>query len=684
MNLNGHDAAVYTDSNRTVRSAPPSKPPDLSCLFLREELAIEKRYNRVCLWVGSFFFLFSFILTFFTKSDYTNPNNISNIIGLSLFYGYSLLNRVILARGRYHWLQKYVTVFVSITCISIILTGYANAVDYVHATRSVTIAVYFIAIIISGLYQSPNLPLFAAGFAGIEYALIFFSAMSSGWPVYWQMETFQKNILTFDILIVKLVLFALAGFIVHLTARRHRILIRQRRDSVRQLIRATENQKKSEEKAVYFETYDELTGLPNQKYFRQLLNEHIIMSKARNRVFAVMCIGIDAFLNINQLYGMEVGNAVLKKVSDRLRRIYRHDDVCCRFLGDRFLVLFAEVGSGDGVSGLIEKTQTAFDIPVKIDVHQFRITASGGIVIFPNDGASPDELIKNAESAMYNAKFAGKNQFRLYDENRQQQVEKRLKIDKELRGALENNEFTLVFQPKVNREEKIVGAEALLRWSNPVLGPVPPSDFIPIAEKSGMIIPIGLYVFETCCRYVVKWASRGGTPIRITVNVSAVQFNRPDFTEIIKTVLDATGVDASWLGIEITETGIMVDEKECIQKLKAIKEMGLTISIDDFGIGYSSLKRLGDYPLDILKIDKSFVDGLPESTNSVTIVKSIVDLGHNLGYEIVAEGVETIEQRDFLRSAGCEQFQGYYYYKPMPAKAFEKQLALTSPALCQN
>ncbi len=647
---------------------------DLDSLFSREEFHIEKRFNRICLWSAILFLLFSLILTFITDSDFSNPNVISNIAGLIVFLGYTLLTRMLLNRGIYNRLQKYATIFFTISVISIIVAGYVQGVDYVHATRTITLTAYFIAIIASGLYQNPTLPLFAAALACIEYSLLFFSAVFNGFPVHWKMETFRENILTFDILVVNLIFYMAAGIMVHFTARRHRSLMKQRRDSVRQLIRATEDRNKSEKKAAYYEKYDELTGLPNQKQFRLDLDKHITMAKARDRVFAVMCLGLDAFLHVNQLYGMDTGNIVLKEVGARLQKLYRNDDICCRFMGDSFLVLFADVRSSDSVSDLIKKTQNAFNDPVTANGQTIRVSASGGIVIFPNDGSTPDELVEKSESAMYSAKLLGKNQFRLYDEGRQQQLEDRIKIEKELSGALENGEFRVVYQPKVDSQDKVVGAEALLRWDNQTLGPVRPDNFIPIAEKSDIIVPIGLHVFTECCLHAVRWAAEGMDEIRISINVSAVQFSRRDFTDSIRKIIDQTGADPKWLGIEITETGIMSNEADCIEKLKTIKDMGLTVSIDDFGIGYSSLKRLGDYPLDTLKIDKSFVDGLPGSTTSVTIVQAIVDLAHNLGYSVVAEGVETAEQRNFLQSLGCEKFQGYFYYKPLTVEDFAQML----------
>ncbi len=657
---------------------------DLEELYRQEEFQIENRFNKVCLWFSFFFLVFAVLLSLITKSNLLDTNNASNIIGVSIFITYILLTRLLLIKGLYSDAQKYATVFFTISCITIIVAGYIQGVDYVHATRSVTLSAYFVAIIVSGLYQNPILPLFAAALAGIEYSILFFSAIISGFPIMWRIETFKENILTYDILVVNLVFYTTAGILVYLIVRRHRELMQERRDFIQQLADETRDKILIAEKATFFENFDDLTGLPNQKQFRDELAKHIDISKARNRVFAVMCLGLDAFVNVNQLYGMETGNAVLKEVAVRLERLYRDDDICCRFVGDSFLVLFADVKSSDSVTDLIKKTQGSFEVPFLVDDHHFKVSASGGIVIFPTDGSNPDQLIEKSESAMHIAKRAGKNVFRLFDRHRQKQLENRLQLEKELSGALDKNELSLVFQPKVDIEGKIVGSEALIRWFNPTLGSVKPGTFIPIAEKSHLIIPIGHYVFAESCRHAVKWAEKGIEPIRVTVNVSAAQFSQPDFTDSLQHVIELSGADPQWLGIEITETGIMRNESECVKKLETIKDMGLTVSIDDFGIGYSSLKRLGDYPLDTLKIDKSFVYDLPESETNATIVRTIAYLAHNLGYNIVAEGVENTQQIEFLKSIGCETFQGFYYYKPLSVFEFSNILSKNKKTCPEN
>jgi EAL domain-containing protein (putative c-di-GMP-specific phosphodiesterase class I) len=293
-----------------------------------------------------------------------------------------------------------------------------------------------------------------------------------------------------------------------------------------------------------------------------------------------------------------------------------------------------------------------------------------GICFYPDDGNNSGLLIKNSETAMYNARNRHLTSYSLFDEKLNSEMLSRLKIEKEMQDALSLKEFCVYYQPKVDVTQKIIGMEALVRWQSPVRGLIPPGVFIPIAEMNGMILQIGENVLYESCVQNRKWQEKGITPIPVAVNISPFEFNQGNVVSNIKAVLKDTGIDPRWLEIEITESGIMENEQDSIEKLSEIHNMNISISIDDFGTGYSSLSKLKDYPVDKLKIDKSFVDNLPESSKSVILVTSMIGLAHNLGFKVVTEGVETKTQFDYLCETGSDQFQGYYFSRPVDAEKF--------------
>jgi len=434
--------------------------------------------------------------------------------------------------------------------------------------------------------------------------------------------------------------------------------------------------KQAEELLTYYTFYDQLTQLPNREMFTNKLRMEIVKAQRRDRneVFAVMCLGLDKFKNINEMHGPSAGDRLLQKIASKLKTSFRDDDLVSRLDGDKFMLLFTEIGNPEGIVDVVQKTFAVFSDPFIVDSNVFHITPSIGVSIFPSDGRREDTLMRNAETAMYHAKERGRNTYYLYDEQMNAEIIKRIRLEEELRHAIIRNEFLAHYQPKVTQDGAIIGMESLIRWRSPNRGLVPPFEFIPLAEKNGMIEEIGNIILYQSCLQNVRWQRMGLHPVRVAVNLSPYQFNHPDMVANIQSVLRETNLDPQWLELEITESGIMSNEKESIEKLNELNGLGLSISIDDFGTGYSSLSKLKDYPIDMLKIDKSFIDLLPDHPKSATIATTIIDLAHNLGFKVVAEGVESREQLGFLVTNRCDYYQGYYFSKPLCTEDFETKL----------
>jgi diguanylate cyclase (GGDEF)-like protein/PAS domain S-box-containing protein len=436
--------------------------------------------------------------------------------------------------------------------------------------------------------------------------------------------------------------------------------------------------KETEEMLTYYTFYDQLTQLPNREMFSNKLKTEILKScrQDHRKVFAVMCLGIDRFKYINEMHGQITGDKLLQKIATILKISFREDDLVARLDGDKFIILFTEIGSPESIAEIVQKAFSAFSDPFIVDDHIFLVTISIGVSIFPHDGKSGDVLMRNAETAMYQAKEKGRNTYYLYDEKLNTEIIKRIRIEEELRHAIMRNEFLAFYQPQVRQDGFIIGMESLIRWQSPERGLVPPIEFIPIAEKNGMIEEIGnLILFEACLQNA-RWQAMGLRKVRVAVNLSPYQFNKADLGINIARVLRDSRLDPKWLELEITESGIMSNETESIEKLRELKSLGVSISIDDFGTGYSSLSKLRDYPIETLKIDKSFIDNIPHDQKSAMIARSIIDLAHNLGFKVVAEGVENKEQLSFLVQHRCDYYQGYYFFKPLPSKDFEEKIKM--------
>ncbi len=423
----------------------------------------------------------------------------------------------------------------------------------------------------------------------------------------------------------------------------------------------------------YLANHDTLTDLPNRNLFHDRLKQAIAFHDRGNKYAAVLFIDLDHFKIVNDTFGHQKGDLLLLAVTNRLDSCIRKSDTLARFGGDKFCILLGNLSKNEDVVPVINKISNAF-IPVfKFNDVEIFITASIGISIFPADGDDPDQLLKNAETAMYHAKGEGRNTYQFFSSEMNNRVFERLSLETSLHKALEKTEFLLHYQPTVDvATNRIVGMEALVRWNHPEMGLVPPGRFISHAEESGLIVPIGEWVLKTACKQNKEWQEKGCPPLRVAVNLSARQFKQKNLVQMVARVLEETQLEPRWLELEITESVVMQNPEETIKILEELKQMGIELAIDDFGTGYSSLSYLKRFPLKILKIDQSFVRDVTNDEDDATIVKAIIAMAHGLGMKVIAEGVETAEQLAFLATYNCEEIQGYYFSKPLSADMFEK------------
>ncbi|EIJ42900.1 PAS domain S-box/diguanylate cyclase (GGDEF) domain-containing protein [Beggiatoa alba B18LD] len=439
-------------------------------------------------------------------------------------------------------------------------------------------------------------------------------------------------------------------------------------------------QKRSEEKIKQLAYYDALTGLPNRLLFQEHLTQAIKRAQRENHRLALLLINIDGFKDINDALGHPVGDKVLCYTAKYLTHILEPETpMIARLGGDEFTVLI------DNLERIQDEIEIAAQIAtrilsnlnhaVTIEGHEIFLSTSIGIAIYPQDGTELSTLLKNVDIAKYEAKNKGRNSYRFFTKNDNAEAHKRLTLQNALRYALEREELFLCYQPLLETNTKnIMGVEALIRWQHPSFGMISPAEFIPLAEESGLIIPIGEWVLETACRQSHHWQQQGFTPLLMSVNLSVRQFNQPDLIDRIIKVLQRTDLSPNWLKLEITESLAMNCATKTVQTLKILKSLGIHLAIDDFGTGYSSLSYLKQFNLDILKIDRSFVADI-STENDITLVTSIIKMAHGLNMQVVAEGVETEQQFDLLRANGCDYVQGFYFYKPLVEKDITKLLA---------
>ena len=431
----------------------------------------------------------------------------------------------------------------------------------------------------------------------------------------------------------------------------------------------------SEEKVRHLAYHDHLTGLPNRLLLSQQLNHAILLSSRMGKMLAIMFLDLNDFKIVNDTMGHDKGDQLLIEVSKRLVNTLRKCDTVARIGGDEFIILIEDVEDVNNMNMVSEKILKSFNEPYILNNQDYFITTSIGIAIYPTDGDNAEEIIKNADIAMYKAKAKGKNQYVRCTPVMKTKVVETMKMVNSLYRALERNELELYYQPQVGcNSNEIVGLEALLRWNHPELGRVSPVEFIPIAEQTGLIIPIGEWVLRTACKQNKAWQDLGLPRIRVGVNLSVKQFQNDNLVKNVEEILMETGLDYQYLELEITESAVMKEKDLIIKALHEFKKLGIHIAIDDFGEEYSSLNYLKQLPVDRIKIPLTFIQGIDVSNTDEAITKAIIVLAKSMGLGVVAEGVETKNQLDFLNQQMCNEIQGFYYYKPMPAHEVEELL----------
>jgi diguanylate cyclase (GGDEF)-like protein/PAS domain S-box-containing protein len=426
----------------------------------------------------------------------------------------------------------------------------------------------------------------------------------------------------------------------------------------------------------YQATHDSLTGLPNRTLLADRLQQCMGFADRYGNKLAVAFVDLDQFKLINDSMGHHIGDELLVTMAARLSACVRESDSVVRLGGDEFVLLLTSLQKIEDIAQSMQRILSTVADPCTIDGRNFIVSCSIGIGIYPDDGADPNTLLKHADSAMYKAKQAGRNNFQFYTRELNKVLTERMELEYQLRLAIEQDEFQLYYQPKVIcATNKICGAEALIRWQPKDGAMIYPNSFIGIAEETGLIEAIGQWVLETACRKAGEWHILLGKPLPIAVNVSTRQFRHSDFVSTVATVLKNTGLDPQCLELEITESSLVHDTRHFIKTLHDLKALGIKLAMDDFGTGYSSMAYLKDFPFDRLKIDRVFVGNLENETTNIAILKAIIALGHSLDLKVIAEGVETAYQQAFLHGIGCDELQGYYFSKPVPEDIFEAMLA---------
>jgi diguanylate cyclase (GGDEF)-like protein len=463
-------------------------------------------------------------------------------------------------------------------------------------------------------------------------------------------------------------------------------------DEVLGLVRDISERKRTEEQIRRLAYCDSLTGIPNRQAFLETLERELVRSKEHDKKFAVLFMDLDAFKRINDTLGHDVGDHLLKVVSERLRETIRPSDLVlraehefeassggsnlARLGGDEFTILIPDLERVEDALNVAHRVKEAMRRSFMIEGHEIFVTASIGISLYPEDGEDCNSLLKYADTAMYHAKNCGKNNAKLYSSSLTMEIMSHVKMEVGLRKALQNNELYLLYQPQIDvPSTQIVGVEALVRWRHPERGIISPTEFIPLAEETGLIVPIGEWVLRTACNQAKAWQSDGGRAIRMAVNLSAKQFKDENLMQIVLSALADTGLDARLLELELTEGTLMDDARATMVTLEQLRGIGVYLSIDDFGTGYSSMNYLKRFDVRALKIDKSFIAGLPQDTENAAITRAIIAMAHGLKMVVVAEGVETDEQLLMLEEYGCDMAQGYFLGHPSPHDTITAMLA---------
>jgi diguanylate cyclase (GGDEF)-like protein/PAS domain S-box-containing protein len=438
--------------------------------------------------------------------------------------------------------------------------------------------------------------------------------------------------------------------------------------------------KLAEDRIQFMADHDALTGLPNRTLLNDRLSQAILHAQRYDRWVTVLFVDLDNFKLVNDSLGHNAGDELLKTIAKRMVHCIRATDTVVRLGGDEFVVVLSDQPkTADSISQTVQKIQSAIAEPVRLEGHDLRVTSSLGVATYPDDGINADTLLANADAAMYRAKDVGRSNFQFYTPELNTKVHEKFLLQEELRNAVARSEFVLHYQPQVDlRSGHIFAVEALVRWKHPKLGMVPPIKFIPTAEETGLIVPIGDWVLREACRQNKAWQDAGLPPMAVSVNVSARQFRERDLVSRVASALKESGLEARYLELELTESLIMQDVELAVATMKDLQGLGVRLSIDDFGTGYSSLSALKTFPVTRLKIDKSFIDGILADENDKAVAGAVISLGQTLNMRVIAEGVETDAQAALLRNINCDEMQGYLFSKPLPAQGIEELLRGTS------
>ena len=477
--------------------------------------------------------------------------------------------------------------------------------------------------------------------------------------------------------IMFLILFIIAAHVHKINIDRYKLINRQLQETNAKKEKITslyEEIAASEEAIKHIAYHDNLTGLPNRLYFTEQLNHAINFANRTGNIFSIMFLDLDGFKMINDTMGHSIGDELLIKVAQRLVNTLRKTDIVARIGGDEFVVMIENIKNENEIKIVAEKIRECFMRPFVLDEREFIVTSSIGIALFPNDGETAEKLIANADITMYRAKQRGKNQYVFCTPGMKTKASRTMKLTSDLYRALEKNEFELYYQPQVScTTNEIVGLEALIRWNHPELGMVYPGEFISLAEQNGLIISMGEWVMRTACRQNKAWQDAGYDPIRVGVNISVQQLQNGDIVKQVEDILRETGLKPQYLELEITES-IAMSHKRYLETINALKDLGIKIAIDDFGTQYSSLNYLKQLSVDRIKIAMPFIQGISENPKDEAITKTIIILAKSMEMDVIAEGVETRIQLEFLIQESCDEIQGYYFFKPMSSNELEKLL----------
>lgn len=449
------------------------------------------------------------------------------------------------------------------------------------------------------------------------------------------------------------------------------------RDEAGTLMANTTRTLRSLDEAIeYMTNYDNVTGLPNRDLFQLRLQQAIAKTQQHNQQLALIALDLDNLKQINSTLGRKVGDLLLRSVAQRLSACLQKTDIIARLGGDDFGILRTELTTSDNLNLLSQDLLAVLAKPFSLFGKEVYASACVGITLYPFDGATAEQLLQNADVAVHQARQQEHYSYQFYSEQMNERLQRRLALEEQMRYALRRGELFLHYQPRIDLESNCpLAAEALLRWQNPQLGMVSPAEFIPIAEENGLIIPIGEWVLRSACMQNRNWQRAGLPPLRVSVNLSALQFKQENLLDTIDRVLEETGLDPAYLELEVTESLLVENVEQAIVTLQQLKDRGIALALDDFGTGYSSLNYLQKFPIDTLKIDRSFVEGVASNPDDAAIAKGIIALARSLQLNITAEGVETLEQLNYIKVHGCHEAQGYYFSKPMSAYSLVDFLA---------